>query len=154
VRDCEYASFAYIITVLRGNSTTAYHNLQGSKTRFTRNPRPTYELRFLLVPSLQGSACCYRYFFPSPRPFSYSDRRQRSVPLLIVTLLILSQFTIGEVLEMAIDWKRFETVFRLLAAVHAALGEDAVSPEISISKRASSTTNLYARFQNLKGSAG
>jgi hypothetical protein len=31
---------------------------------------------------------------------------------------------------MAIDWKKFETVFRLLAAVHAALGEDAVSPEI------------------------
>jgi hypothetical protein len=33
---------------------------------------------------------------------------------------------------MAIDWKKFETVFRLLAAVHAALGEDAVSPEIFI----------------------
>ena len=33
---------------------------------------------------------------------------------------------------MAIDWKKFETVFRLLAAVHAALGEDAVSLDSSL----------------------
>lgn len=32
---------------------------------------------------------------------------------------------------MAIDWKKFDTIFRLLAAVHAALGEDAVRLEIS-----------------------
>lgn len=32
---------------------------------------------------------------------------------------------------MAIDWKKFDTLFRLLAAVHAALGEDAVRLEIS-----------------------
>ena len=35
--------------------------------------------------------------------------------------------------EMTIDWKKSEAVFRLLAAVHAALGEDAVSLKISLS---------------------
>ena len=38
-------------------------------------------------------------------------------------------------LEMTIDWKKTEAVFRLLAAVHAALGEDAVSLSISMSNR-------------------
>jgi hypothetical protein len=52
------------------------------------------------------------------------------VVLLRTILLPPSPSALSEEFEMAIDWKKFETVFRLLAAVHAALGEDAVSPEI------------------------
>jgi hypothetical protein len=54
----------------------------------------------------------------------------RFVHLIVSTLLPLSPPEFGEIFDMPIDWKKFETVFRLLAAVHAVLGEDAVSLEI------------------------
>ena len=53
-------------------------------------------------------------------------------PSLHIEFLPLSASAFCESLEMAIDWKKFETVFRLLAAVHATLGEDAVSLSSSI----------------------